>query len=259
MALFTDAEIITLDDLLRFETTLVQIASSHGINVETKIRLSMEAIGDRLLLWMLKVHGSDPQFVDRRSLGLSTVVVTPILHRWLCYDTLARFFAEAYNVQLNTRFQGKWTEYLKQAADAADMLFTSGIGIARSALPKPATPLVSVQDGLSPAQALYVQTAWVDESGKEGALSPTNAVILADSSTIVVSMAEGFDAAPVAATGWNVYASTTDEGLTLQNGSALPIGSTWLLPPTGLIAGRNPLNGQKPDFYIDLSRQIQRG
>jgi hypothetical protein len=36
MALFTDAEIITLDDLLPFETSLVQVASSHGINVDPR-------------------------------------------------------------------------------------------------------------------------------------------------------------------------------------------------------------------------------
>ena len=30
MALFTDAAVVTLDDLLQFETSLVQVASSHG-------------------------------------------------------------------------------------------------------------------------------------------------------------------------------------------------------------------------------------
>jgi hypothetical protein len=259
MALFTDLDIVTLDDLLRFETTLVQIASSHGINVQTKIRLSVEAIGDRILLWLLKVRGSDPQSINRRSLGLSTVVVTPTLHRWLCYDCLARFFAEAYNVQLNTRFQGKWNEYLKQANDAADMVFTSGLGIVRNALPKPAMPLVSVQDGLFLAQALFVQTAWVDESGNEGTLSPVNALILPDSSTISVSMEEGAIAVPSNAAGWNVYAGATDQSLTLQNDSPLVIGSTWEIPPSGLIDGRAPINGQPPDIHVDLSRQIQRG
>ena len=36
MALFTDSGVVTLDDLLQFEAPLVQVASSHGINVETK-------------------------------------------------------------------------------------------------------------------------------------------------------------------------------------------------------------------------------
>jgi hypothetical protein len=53
MALFTDAGVVALDDLLQFEASLVQIASSHGINVDTKVTLSIDAIGDKLLLWLL--------------------------------------------------------------------------------------------------------------------------------------------------------------------------------------------------------------
>src|SRR4051812_41924112 len=129
MALFTDADVVTLGDLLEFETSLVQVASSHGINVETKISLSISAISDMLMLWLLRAGASDPQYLDRRFLGLSTVVVTPPVQRWICFDSLARFFGEAYNVQLNTRFQGKWTEYQNQASEVQELVFTSGIGI----------------------------------------------------------------------------------------------------------------------------------
>jgi hypothetical protein len=259
MALFTDADIVTLDDLSQYEMTLVQIASSHGINVQTKIQLATDAIGDRLMLWLLKVGASDPQWLSRRTLGLSTVVVTPTLQRWLCYDSLARFFAEAYNIQLNTRFQGKWTEYQNDARDAAEMVFMEGLGIVFTALPKPALPLVSVQSGASPAEALYIQTAWVDGAGNEGALSPVNAVILNVGSGVTVSMAEGAVGAPAGAYGWNVYGGNSDSNVTLQNVTPQAIGSTWELPASGLIAGSNPKNGQTPNFYVQLSRQLQRG
>src|ERR1700761_8047899 len=98
MALFTDAGVITLDDLLQFETSLVQVASTHGINVDTKINLAVSGIADRVLLWLLRIGASDPQWISRRVVGLSTVVVTPPLAKWICFDALARFFAEAYNV-----------------------------------------------------------------------------------------------------------------------------------------------------------------
>lgn len=258
MALFTDAGVVTLDDLLQFEAPLIQVASSHGINVETKISLSVDAIGDKLLLWLLNVGASDPQFLTRRVLGLSTVVVTPSLHRWLCFDSLSRFFAEAYNVQLNTRFQAKWTEYQTEAERASEMFFMMGAGIVYKPLPEPLMPQVSVQSGGSPAQAIFVQTAWADSNGNEGALSPVNGVILADNSTIVVSMAEGATA-PAAAAAWNVYVSATETGLTRQNLTPLAIGSTWELPAAGLSMGPNPTGGQQPEFYIRLSRQIRRG
>ncbi|MBV9295971.1 MAG: hypothetical protein JO145_10395, partial [Acidobacteriaceae bacterium] len=178
MALFTDADIVTLNDLLTFESSLVQIASSHGIDVDTKINLSLSAISDRLMLWLISAGASDPQWLNRRLLGLSTVVVTPTLTRWLCLDSLSRFFAEAYNVQLNTRFHGKWTEYQQAASDACEMVFMSGIGIVYNPLPKPAMPLITSGVGSGTAQAMFVQTAWADAHGDESALSPVNGIIL---------------------------------------------------------------------------------
>lgn len=259
MALFTDSGVITLDDLLQYETSLVEVASSHGINVDTKVQLATSAVGDKLMGWLLKISASDPQWLNRRRLGLSTVVVTSTLQRWLCFDSLSRFFAEAYNVQLNTRFQGKWTEYQQQASEAADAFFISGMGLVYQPLPRPALPLVAIQAGSVPAQAMFVQTAWVDARGNEGSLSPVNGVILDGASTIAVAMAEGAVSAPTPAVGWNVYASTTDAGLTRQNSAALSIGSTWQLPLSGLMAGPAPINGQLPDYYVPLFRQIQRG
>jgi hypothetical protein len=186
-------------------------------------------------------------------------VVTPTLQRWLCFESLSRFFAEAYNVQLNTRFQGKWTEYQRAAENAAEMFFLSGIGIVYNPLPRPAMPLVSIQSGNSPAEAMFVQTAWADKYGNEGALSPVNGVILKSSSSIAVGMAEGVEEAPGAAAGWNVYASSDENDLTRQNDMPLSIGSTWQLPESGLIDGAQPIGGQTPNLYVALSRQIQRG
>ncbi|MBV9301372.1 MAG: hypothetical protein JOY62_18690 [Acidobacteriaceae bacterium] len=259
MALFTDAEIVTLDDLLQFETSLVQVASSHGINVDTKIKLATDAVSDKLLLWLLRAGASDPQYLKRRLLGLSTVVVTPVLQRWVCFESLSRFFAEAYNVQLNTRFQGKWTEYQNEAAEASDLVFMSGLGIVYNPLPRPAMPLVSIQNGTSPAFAMFIETTWVDSRGTESAVSPVNGLILNGASTIAVAMAEGALNAPSAAVGWNVYAGTTEDQLTRQNTAPLQIGSTWQLPGTGLVDGPEASGGQQPNYYIVLPRLSQRG
>jgi len=259
MALFTDAAVVTLDDLLQFETSLVQIASSHGINVETKIRLARDAISDKLLLWLLRAGASDPQYLNRRFLGLSTIVVTPSLQRWLCFESLSRVFAEAYNVQLNTRFQGKWTEYQQEASQAAKLAFMSGLGIVYNPLPKPAMPLVSVQDGSAPPLAIFIETAWVDRHGNEGATSPVNGVILGGASGVAVEMAEGAVNIPKAAVGWNAYAGTDEDDLTRQNNAPLSIGSTWQLPNTGFVDGSEALGGQQPNYYIILPRISQRG
>jgi hypothetical protein len=259
MALFTDASVVTLDDLLQFETSLVQVASSHGINVDTKINLSMSAISDKVMLWLLRAGISDPQSGTRQQLGLSTVVVTPTLRRWICFDALAKFFAEAYNVQLNTRFQGKWNEYQTQAIEAASMVFMAGVGVVYNPLQRPRMPMVSIQDGSAPAQSIFLQSAWVDGQGNEGTLSPVNGQILSGDSGLVVAMAEGALEAPDSAIGWNLYASNSQSHLTRQNDEPLPIGSTWQLPSTGLVDGPQAVDGQRPDCFVTLTRGIQRG
>ncbi len=259
MALFTDANTVAVDDLLVYESSLDSTASSHGIDINTKIALATSAVGDKLMLWLLNVGASDPQRLNRRLLGLSTVVVTPTLRRWLCFESLSRFFSEAANIQLNTRFQAKLAEYQGETARAENTYFLSGVGIVYKPLPRPLLPLVSVQNGSSPEEALFIQTSWVDSIGEEGALSPVNGLILSAGSTAVVGMAEGVLKAPPIATGWNVYAGSAEDNITRQNTSPLPIGATWQLPATGLVDGADPATGQEPNFWIALSRQIRRG
>lgn len=256
MALFTDADIVTLDDLLEYENSLAQISSSHNIDVDTKINLAVAAISDKLLLWLTNIGPVDPQWLQRRQLGLSTVVVTSTLQRWVCFDALMRVFAEAYNVQLNTRFQGKWTEYQQLSKDAASMAFSSGLGLVYNPLPKPPLPRVSIGAGTALVEGIFVQTAWTDSYGNESALSAINGAVLTTASSISVGVGVS---APPAVTGWNLYASTSADMLTRQNLAPLAIGTSWTLPGSGLISGAAPSNGQQPNFYLTLSREIQRG
>jgi hypothetical protein len=262
MALFTDTNIISLDDLLQYETTLVQVASSHGIDVNTKIGLAASATGNKLMLWLLNVGMSDPQWSNRRLLGLSTVVVTPPLRRWLCAESLSQFFSEAYNIQLNSRFQGQKSEYRQRSGEAANSTLLSGVGIVYKPLPQPGLPLVTLATGTLPAQALFIQTAWTDALGNESAASPVSGMVLPTNSAVTVAMAQG-SPAPPSAIGWNVYMSSTSTRLTLQNMVPVAIDASWSLPSTGVnnssgLASAQNL-GQGPDFYIAISKQIQRG
>jgi hypothetical protein len=259
MALFTDPDVVTLDDLLQFEGSLIQVSSTHSIDVQTKIKLVTDEIGDKLMLNLLRAGLSDPQWLSRMRIGLSTVVVTPSLYRWLCFDSLARVYAEAYNVQLNTRFQGKWTEYQQQSNAAGEFCLASGIGVVLSPLPKPAIPVISTGTGSFPASSIFAQIAWVDRLGNESAPSPINGVILNGSASVQVSMAANGCPAPSTAAGWNIYASTSQASLTLQNSSPIAIGKSWQMPSSGLVNGANPKNGQIPDVTIVCTRRWQRG
>ncbi len=259
MALFTDQEVIGLSDLLNFENSVSQVAASHGIDVTTKIDLSVGAIGDKLLLWLLKMGAADPQWLTRRAIGLSTVVVTPTLYRWLCLDSLSRFFAEAYNVQLNTRFQAKWTEYQAAASEAAEMVFMSGLGLVYKPLAKPSTPILSTSPGSIATQTLYLQTTWADGAGNESAGSEIGAIVLDGSTNLEVAITAAAGPAPIAATGWNVYGGSTQSSLQRQNSAPIATGASWRFPGSVLTGAPVSGNGQNPDIYVLLSRRIQRG
>ena len=259
MALFTDSDVVTLDDLLQFESSLVQVSSTHGIDITTKIKLAVDGIGDQILLFLLRAGPSDPQWFSRNTLGLTTVVVTPSIYRWICVESLSRTFAEAYNVQLNTRFQGKWEEYQKQSAACTEIVFASGIGIVFSPLPRPSLPGYSTSAGTMSAQSLFVQTAWTNELGQESALSPVNGLVLNGSSQVEISMGDLLPAIPAAATGWNVYISETQTCLTRQNLAPNPVGQVWQMPQTGTILGQLPTGGQAPARFVSSNRRWQRG
>lgn len=259
MALFTDSDVVTLDDLLQFESTLVQVSTTHGIDINTKIKLAKEEIGDKISLFLLRAGQCDPQWFSRANLGLNTVVVTPAIYKWLCCNSLSRTFAEAYNVQLNTRFQGKWDEYQRQAEAASEIVFASGIGIVANPLPKPLLPNYTIAVGTMTAQSLFIRTAWVNVQGQESGLSPINGLILNGFSKVQISMAEGTTEVPPSANGWNVYVSETQDSFCRQNVAPIPIGSAWQMPEAGVIPGPSAIGGQAPARFVSSSRRWQRG
>lgn len=263
MALFSDPGVVTLDDLLPFENSIGQVASMHGIDVNQKVALATSEIAERLKLWVLAQSPCEPNWfrpsLSPRPLDLGTVVVTSSMQRWLCVSSIAKVFAEAYNAQLNTRFQAKWQQYLQEEANSAEIAFRAGLGIVVNPLAKPPMPLLSVQTGNLSAQSIFVQTTWVDVKGNESAPSPESGFVLGDGSSVTVAIDANTASAPDAATGWNVYAGTQSNSVARQNASPLAIGSTWQMPNSGFIYGAAPGDGQKPDYYVQLSRQRQRG
>src|SRR3954463_5743343 len=188
MALFTDSDVVTLDDLLKFESSLIQVSSTHAIDVETKIRLAVDEIGDKILLCFLQA-GAPGQWMGTE-LALGNVVVSSPLHRWICFNSLARVYAEAYNVQLNTRFQGKWTEYQQQANQASNLVMASGIGVVTYPLPKPGLPTISVSQGTIAAPAIFVQVSWTGNQNQESAPSPIAGVVLNGAAGVEISVSE---------------------------------------------------------------------
>lgn len=258
MALFTDTDVVTLDDLLQFESSLVQVSSTHGIDVETKIRLAVDEIGDKILLSFLQA-GAPGQWTGTTELGLGNVVVSSPLYRWVCFNSLARVYAEAYNVQLNTRFQGKWTEYQQQASQAFNLVMASGIGVVIHPLPKPALPTITVLQGDIALPAIFAQVSWTGSQNQESAPSPIAGAVLNGAAGVQIGFSEIATNIPGNASGWNVYAGTLQGSLTLQTRTPLSLDQPWQMPSSGIASGPGPSAGQAANLTIVFSKRLQRG
>ena len=264
MALFNDGEINTLQDLQRYESSLLNVASIEQIDLSAKMAMAADEIGAELLNYLLKQTPRDfsnlvlvlQTVPARRVLGVSDVVVTDPVKRWHAFKSIALTYEDAYNNQLNDRYQrGKWQQYQQRARVAAAQAYQTGIGLLFNPIPRAVSPLLLAATGSQGGNTFYVSVTWLNETGQEGA--PSDVVGLETVDSTPVSGHSGERSAN--ATGWNVYVGLTPTGLTLQNSSPVPLQANWLLPNSGVMQG-NPLpSGQTPDWYVVEDRLLQRG
>jgi hypothetical protein len=263
MALFTDGEINGLQDLQRYESSLLNVASVEQIDLNAKMSLAADYIGSELLSYLLKETPRDLtklvfvfQTVSaRRALGVSDVVVTDQIKRWHAVKSIALAYEDAYNNQLNDRYQGKWSQYTQRVEVAAVQAYQIGIGLVWDPIPKASSPLLLSVTGTQFGNTFYVCLTWLNQGGQEGSPSDVVALQTVDSTQLLVRAVNP----PPNATGWNVYVGLTPGGVTLQNSSAVAVQTDWLLPNSGVVSG-NPLpTGQTPDRYVVEDRLLQRG
>jgi hypothetical protein len=106
--------------------------------------------------------------------------------------------------------------------------------------PQPAAPLANgalaqSAGGALAATTYYVRTTWVMADGMESTPAPETNFAVAINNVLNVAAPAGW---PIGAIGWNVYVSSATGTETRQNGnSPLTLGTAWVEPTTGLVAG----------------------
>jgi hypothetical protein len=254
MSVFTDGVIATIGDLRGYESSILEVAHTEGIDLTVKLALSQEEVGMELEALLARTRagawsgGTGRQVLDH-------VVVTRPLKQWLVFQALALAYRDAYNSQLNDRYMGRWKEYSQLAKWAAGMLRETGVGLVSAPIKKAAEPLMSAAAGSGAARRYYIQVAWRGASGVEGAPSEVSVFETTDGTLLEV---EAIDP-PAAAAGWSVYAGITEDSITLQSETAVGLGQKWTAPEAGLITGRKPGQGQDPETYVTVDRTLQRG
>src|SRR5258708_13490752 len=113
--LLTDTSAIEIEDLADHETSILDTASTEGINLTVKIGLATDEVG-------LQMQSRFPA-LGLVNIGLNNVVITPALRLWLIFHTLEIVYRAAYHNQLNARYKAKWDEHTDLSANASALLF----------------------------------------------------------------------------------------------------------------------------------------
>jgi uncharacterized protein (TIGR02217 family) len=121
------------------------------------------------------------------------------------------------------------------APNALSAVYLSGVSIPTAGYSAPTTgALTSTASGSLAGATYFVKTTWVTNSGET---LPSGETSLAVAASHVLNIAHPTGSAPAGAFGWNAYVSTTTGTETKQNASPIAVGSSWVEPNTGLIAG----------------------
>lgn len=248
MALFVDGNPSQITDLANYESAIVDVAGTEGIDLTAKATVAALEIGLELQRFLVRTPGGE-------AFTLENVALTDGLKQWHTLLTLSATYRDAHFQQLNDRHKHKWKEYERLARASGQLLFETGVGMVFRPLTKPVQPLLGQLAGVHPERTYYVRVEWVDASGVSGSPSET-AALTTQPGTALTVRATG---APLAAAGWHVYAGLLDDQLQKQNNAPLALGATWTLPSTGLATGSNPGSGQTAEYYLRHIPVLQRG
>ena len=168
MALFTDGPLISAEDLQKYENSILNVASAETIDLAGKIALARGEIANQLVLFFLR-RLPLRDFADfplaQRTRDIGDVVVTEPLRQWHVHKALAMIYRDAYNNQLNDRYQGKWTEYEQLAKASCQNYFRIGVGVVANPLAKASMPMLSTMPGVGSGEH-FLRCRSVDERSR---------------------------------------------------------------------------------------------
>ena len=246
MALLMDGSPNTVETLKAMESSIADVAAIELIDVDIKLGLALEEISESLMVYLIQLGTQDPQYLIRRQIGVSTVVVTAPVRRWHALQSIALIYRDAYHNQLNERYLAKWKYFNAISADARKTLLQTGLGLVNQPVPKAPSPSTGIALGQWTPGAYVVRMAWVDSLGQVG--SPGDAVTVEPSGGSAPTVTA--PTAPQGIAGWNVYVGLIGSVPQLQNSAPLGFTTPWVAPAAGPVAGIPVGDGQGPDRYI---------
>jgi hypothetical protein len=255
MTLFTDGPISDTADLQRYENDILSVATVEGIDLGAKIVLAQQDLANEVLLFLLRRSSvRDSPLAFRQLREVNDVVVSGPMRQWHVHKTLALVYRDAYNNQLNDRYQGKWKEYEQLAKGSEATYFQIGVGLVADPVPKAPSPTLSSTTGTASGGMYYVAVTWVNSVGHEGAPSDFVELATSDGQQLMVTVG----GAPANVAGWNVYVGLSPSTVNLQNQGAPVTSSSWTMT-SGPNPGAALPTGQLPSWFVADHHVIERG
>ncbi len=259
MALFIDTDIRMIPELARYESSIIDVANTEGIDLAAKLDVAKSEIGLELERFFASLISYDPALFWRPTLlsklTMGNVVFSDALKQWQVCRTIAVTYRDAYHRQLNSRYQAQYAEFTRLAENAQSNCLDLGVGIVFNPIPAASPPVATVPGGPVTAGGWFLSASWTGANGAEGAPGPT--AQYAAPTGIAMAVTSGNP--PSNVTGWNIYAGQTESTMGLQNDVPISVGSAWNLPANGFRTGRVPGTGQRHDQLLQRRRILRRG
>jgi hypothetical protein len=257
MALFVDGPAVVVDSLTEYDTNVLSVAASEGINLTTKIQLAQEQMYLEINRWLRRSSFRETVTLSGIHYGIEHVVWSKAMRVWQVYQALAFIYRDAYYSQLNDRHQARAKEYEKLANKAQMDFAEYGLGMVQAPLKRPQQPVASLVPAQEAGGTYYFAVTYTNDAGQESSASGVLSVEVTDGNAVDLTLAPPLSGN---ATGWNLYAGASPEQMVRQNDGALVLTADWAyLPSLAVTDGAKAGPGQAPDQHWPLHRYLQRG
>ena len=262
MSLLIDGNVLKINELTEYESSLTDVAVTEGIDLLAKMSVAKLEISLAIQKFLLENHdGNQALGLGYGGLGygpaytINNVVVTDGLKQWHILQTIAAVFRDAFNQQLNDRYKGKWKEYADLATEASSVYFLIGVGLCLQPMPKPQAPTLGQVAGRSQAMTWFVQTSWLNAKNQESAAGVLGSISTQEGSALTARVT----APPAGVVGWNVYAGISADALYRQNNAVIPVEQLWTMTEAFQTNGVWPSSGQGMETILRKRNVFRRG
>jgi hypothetical protein len=253
MALFIDGPPATIEDLRKYESSILETAGTEDIDLTEKLAVGWRDVGIQVEAFLRReAFGRIPGACD----SLENLVVTLALLRTHTLATLHLVYSDAATRHTSGRYREKAERYERGASEALEGLVETGAGVVSAPIRRAQKAVAQLGSGFLSQSGYYLRSALVNHNGVEGEASIPQYIDNPGGSGSITVRQEQHG---TAYTGWNVYLGLSLDSEFRQNDQPIQRGGEWLQETEPRSSGALPPTGQTPERYVQRRRILRRG